>query len=927
MGLRQFYKYIFLFLLSVFILTGCGNSKKDTPSSTSTPTVSSTPTPTTSSTSTPTASSTSTPTTSSTSTPTTSSTSTPTANSTPTTTPFSNSGGGSATPTPTSTKTKGYLIDSPISGVSYFCDGAKGLTDSNGKFECLNPPVTFKIGKLTLGTLTRFTSDSRVYPHDILGLPRTNFTDSRLIFLTRLLQSIDDDGNISVNINITSDVADLFTTEQNLSDLNTMETISLLNRINKNFLDEDDAIEHLKNNMGILAPIDFLDLSTNSIIIGILTPLEFKITNTIGIEAIELYLNDENRTANIVVNGDKIIYTPTVANPLPLGQVEIKIKVKHNSGNESQKSLIVFVKEEKKLSATPIASQTTAYAPTTIRFAPKVSTDNAIQTYYWDFDGDGTYDRSDIMAYSYTWNYTTPGDYNATLKVVDVNGKKFKGSTIIHILNAPPQVTVESSPSNGATPLDVNFIVTATDSNGIALYEWDFDGDGVYEANSTSSGTTTHQYTTQGVFNARLRVTDSLGASTIYTTPTTKVLALATGSPSVTASASASTGQAPLSINFSATATDPQGKGFAQYEWDFDGDGIYDYNGSTASVNHTFVESKIFYPKIKVTTTDGRVTYDSLEINVKQSVSLSVSTDTIDIENNDTVNILTSLGGKAEIKLVIENDEYMPVKTIQDWTIRDSGNYSDSWNALEGNSSIKEGKYYAVLLYKENGEIKRLDLRDTTGGARYNPARNNAPRSFAPLDNRPLKMTFTLPRASEVISFMGYSYSNTRIITFRSRESLGKGTYTDIWNGQNDEGVLIEAPSGKYFMYGVWAYTLADNAIYVKSGAYVSNLIATPPIYSPDSHEAEGKQSTLKVSFELNKASDIELELYDAKRGVLVASRQYIGLSSGEQTIKYDGKDNHGDYLYPGTYTLGIRAIDENGFRSIMQYTIIRIYY
>jgi hypothetical protein len=221
-----------------------------------------------------------------------------------------------------------------------------------------------------------------------------------------------------------------------------------------------------------------------------------------------------------------------------------------------------------------------------------------------------------------------------------------------------------------------------------------------------------------------------------------------------------------------------------------------------------------------------------------------------------------------------------------------------------------------------------LDLcRDSDGNLSNNPSRNNAPSSFAPLDNRPLKINFTLTKASEVVSFMGYSYSNTRIITFRSREPLGRGTYTDIWNGQNDEGILISPPPGKYFMYGVWAFSLADNAIYVKSGAYVSNLIATPPIYSPDSHEAEGKQATLKINFDLNKDSNIEMELYDAQRGVMVASRQYNGLSAGANIVKYDGKDNSGDYLYPGTYTLGIRAVDVNGYRSIMQYTIIRIHY
>ncbi len=677
--------------------------------------------------------------------------------------------------------------------------------------------------------------------------------------------------------------------------------------------------------------IKLLNLTEGDIIQDVTTVIKVKITDdNVGVDydSIEFYINDINQTNNITRDGDVVTYIPTAKQPLPFGTVKITVKAKDNAKNQALKDMNIFVQEKNKLTATPIASSISSYAPTTITFSPKVTTNNAIQTYSWDFNGDGSYDRSDITANSYSWSYTTPGDYNVTLKVVDANGDEVTGSVMVHILNSPPQVTVESTPSNGAVPLTVQFVATATDFNGIARYEWDFDGDGTYDKNSTD-GNVSYQYTTQGVFNAKVRVIDNLGASTVYTTPTTKVLALTSGSPSVVASSSTTQGKAPLNVAFNATATDPQNKGFSKYEWDFDGDGVYDYSSSSsASVSHNFVNAGTFYPKIKVTTTDGRVTYDALEIVVEQSLSLSVSSDTIDTENNDTTTIHTILGAKAEISLVIEDENKNVVKIIQDWSTRESGSYDDIWNGTNNaNQIVKEGKYYAVLLYKESGEIKRLDLRETTGGSRYNPSRNNAPRSFAPLDNRPLKMTFTLPRASEVVSFMGYSYSNTRIITFRSREPLGRGTYTDIWNGQNDEGVLISPPPGKWFMYGVWAFTLADNAIYVKSGVYVSNLIATPPIYTPDSHESEGKQATLKIDFELNKASNVEMELYDAIRGVIVASRNYSNLDAGEQRVEYDGKDNSGNYLYPGTYTLGVRAVDENGYRSIMHYTIIRIKY
>ena len=682
--------------------------------------------------------------------------------------------------------------------------------------------------------------------------------------------------------------------------------------------------------------ITMLSPSNGAILSDTLTSLVFDIhddQNGSGLDekSIKITFTDSNTSYPLIIDNNTgyYKYTPSENDKLSYGNVTFSIFAEDKLNNEATRIFSIFIQEKDILSAVPVAIPGSAYAPATIRFSPKVTTDNAIQTYYWDFDGDGTYDRSDITANSYTWHYATPGDYNVTLKVVDANNEVMLGSTIVHILNTPPQVTVESSPSNGSVPLTVNFIVTAIDSDGIALYEWDFNGDGVYDYNSTSTGNVSFEYTEQGIFNAQLRVTDGKGAISLYDAPTTTVLVSEEGSPTINASGSPLSGNAPLDVNFSAIATDPQSKGFVLYEWDFDGDGVYDYNSTTsATTSFNYVAAGSFYPRIKATTADGRITYDSLEIIVNQTVGLSVSTDTIDISQSETVTIRTTTTAKTQMKIIIEDENYNTVKVIQDWILRDPGNYNDIWDGKRVNgTSVKEGKYYAVLLYKVGDEIKRLDLRNTTGGDRYNPSRSNAPRSFAPFDNRPLAINFSLPRSSEVVSFMGYSNSNTRIVTFRSRQPLGRGSYTDTWNAQNDEGVLITPPPGKWFMYGIWAFSLADNAIYVKSGAHVSAVTATPPIYTPDAHEADGKPATLKINFSLNKDANVELELFDAKTGITVATREYTGLSAGEQTIEFNGKNNHDIYLAPGIYTLGLRAVDENGYRSIMEYTVTRIYY
>ena len=68
-----------------------------------------------------------------------------------------------------------------------------------------------------------------------------------------------------------------------------------------------------------------------------------------------------------------------------------------------------------------------------------------------------------------------------------------------------------ATPSSGVAPLPVAFSAAATDADGDALtYTWDLNGDGTFE---TTGATPSFTYTTAGVYNAVVKVTDARGAS------------------------------------------------------------------------------------------------------------------------------------------------------------------------------------------------------------------------------------------------------------------------------------------------------------------------------------------------------------------------------------------------------------------------------
>jgi hypothetical protein len=92
----------------------------------------------------------------------------------------------------------------------------------------------------------------------------------------------------------------------------------------------------------------------------------------------------------------------------------------------------------------------------------------------------------------------------------------------------------------------------------IALYEWDFDSDGAYDWNSTTSGSATHVYENAGVWTATLRVTDDTG---YIATDETLIVVASKGRDA--------DGDGLADLYETSIGSDPN-------NWDSDNDGLYD---------------------------------------------------------------------------------------------------------------------------------------------------------------------------------------------------------------------------------------------------------------------------------------------------------------------------------------------------------------
>ncbi len=624
--------------------------------------------------------------------------------------------------------------------------------------------------------------------------------------------------------------------------------------------------------------------------------------------------------------GDALTVAPPAGGWLQ-GSLGLQIVIDDAVGNRATTPFAYTVSPGVALAAYPRAVPSTGEAPLRVVFTPNVTTTTAIERYEWDFQGDGTFDITETVGGNQTFTYTTPGEYVARLRITDTGGETATGTVQINVGNRPPDVVAEASPSNGAPPLVVNFAATATDSNGIATYEWDFQGDGSFDV-SSATNTVSFTYAASGTFQPRLRVTDTLGASTTLAVPSIEVRVVA-GAPTVTGSVTPATGNAPLNANFTATVVDPDGQAVTQWGWDFNGDGIEEYtSATTASTSYRYTAPGTYYARVRATTADGGMGYDVVRVLVNLSLTLTLSTDTIDASLPGAASINTTLGGDTQVSLVIEDMNGAVVRTLVPFTDRLAGPYTDLWDGRDSEGdAVPEGQYRAILLYRFDTETRRFDLGLTTGGAQSNPPRSSIPARFAPFAGRPLVINYTLGRASEVTSFMGRFNVNTRLITFDQREVKGRGTHTIVWNGENTDGQLIHPPAGDSFLFGIFAYTLPNNAIYVRSGVHISAVSSAPSIYDPTGLADDGSSALSTVNFTLNRAGAVELSIYDAETGELVLRRTVNGLASGVQSVQWDGRNAEGVLVAPGRYRLGVAGMDETGARSTVVYSLQRVYY
>jgi PKD repeat protein len=222
------------------------------------------------------------------------------------------------------------------------------------------------------------------------------------------------------------------------------------------------------------------------------------------------------------------------------------------------------------VNALPVASFTYATGPcdsTLIFSSTSVDTSSTINTYIWQY-GDGSSDT--LTTATATHKYGTPGEYTATLTVINANGCIATVSQPVTRTACLVAATM-STQSLLCQGQSLTFADMSTCDGTISQWDWNF-GDGTpSESYTTFKPAVTHTYVNPGPYTISLKVSTLVGTSTISDSTTMDIVVKPTPVAGF-ATEGVCLGEKTV---FSDT-TQANGAIVLYYSWDFGDEGISD---------------------------------------------------------------------------------------------------------------------------------------------------------------------------------------------------------------------------------------------------------------------------------------------------------------------------------------------------------------
>ncbi len=234
--------------------------------------------------------------------------------------------------------------------------------------------------------------------------------------------------------------------------------------------------------------------------------------------------------------------------------------------------------------------------------------DGYIVEYRWDIDGDGSWDEITTSGYL-EQVYDVIDTYDIVVEAEDDDEAVTTRSVELTVVANQPPIADAGPDSEAYIGISVAFDGSSSyDPDGDPLvFKWDFDGDGSYDWNSESTASTSHSFSTEGVYTSELWVSDGVDHATDEKQVTIKVnhAPVADAGPDQSVDAGDT-------VNFDGSGSYDPDDDALTYSWDF-GDSNY---GSGELTSHMYQGGGTYTVTLTVTDEGDMSDSDTLSVQV-----------------------------------------------------------------------------------------------------------------------------------------------------------------------------------------------------------------------------------------------------------------------------------------------------------------------
>ncbi len=300
---------------------------------------------------------------------------------------------------------------------------------------------------------------------------------------------------------------------------------------------------------------------------------------------------------------------------------------------------------------------------------------------------------------------------------------------------------------------------------------------------------------------------------------------------------------------------------------------------------------------------------DALNVSIN-----SISPDPFEPGDNNFASIIYTLSAKASVNISIyDSSNNLVQATERDvqklagvntslWDGRNltgslvrNGEYTVKVTATEGsNQSVSTGKITLVQALPEITEVK------------------DSPDPFSPKTGYNT-IEYSISKDAKV-SINIYDYANQLVKTV-FEGNVTSGYNCAAWDGTNMSGSIV--PEGTYTyiintvdLFGNQAYPVKGSITVDMTGAFISDTKVSLIPFTPTG------ENSVTIFYNISEDANVSVKLYNSSN-IFVRTLETISIKkAGENWVTWNGRDDNGQIVNPGTYTYRIEAEDLTGNQS-----------